>query len=612
MKSMTKLSLLALLGVGMVAPAMAQDNFPDVPENHWAFEALENLKREGILVGYPDGRYRGTRFMTRYEVAVAINAAYKKMMSMYSGLADQVAELEKMNGKGEGVSAAAFEDLKKQVAGMKSWGDEVASLKKMAGTFEKELAGLGVDVEAMKKDLEEMKKGSGGGMMALPVAISGEANVIIYAGNSRDGQAGMTKDGRIVGVNEAGTAPVGLTKDANVYHDISVNLKGTNTSGPMWNATLVFGNFLSGIGSNNWTGGVGQTFSDNVSGDVQVQDFSVKFDDSLAGLGFSAEIGRIAFMVSPYMFKKTNGAPYSKMSAYDDGKYRIDGANLRAGFGENVGLTIVAGKNSNRNSTMGTDLNPIAFPFGSGRIDGSLIAVLDVKVNEMISGKAAYLFHDTDGAVGVGQPNRLNVMGVDGTIKVGGIAFNGGYSESQLSRNTNNVGAKGKAAFVNGSYAITDTITLGGEFRRVTPTYIAAGSWRRIGTNWTPTNIETITGMLDVKLNDQLALSYMGEFGDFNYNGPTSDIESHNAKLKYTLNDNWKVMLGYEDVKIDIAGADIRQKWASVGLGYNLGTNAMLDFAYEYGSVQNPVAWGRGAAGSYRGGFLSSQLSIKF
>lgn len=602
MKNMFKVALLAVVGAMTVVPALAQDNFPDVPENHWAYEALENLKREGILVGYPDGRYRGPRFMTRYEFAVALNAAYKKMMSMHSGLADQIEEMKGMVGKGsDGDLKSQLDELKKQLASMKNWGDEIASIKKMAGTFEKELASLGVDVEAMKKDLEAMK---GGKAVGLPVDISGEANFIVYAGNSKDGLKHMTKDGHIVGQAATGGASVGLTKDTNIYHDLSLSLKGNNSSGPKWNAKLVFGNVLGAVG--NQSQRAAGTFSDNVSGDVHIQDLAVTFDDSLLGLGFSAVVGRIPVKVSPYMFQKINVLPYSDMSDYNDGCYRMDGAALNFGFGDNTKLTILAGKNSNRNTMNGVDLNPIAF--GAGKVDGTLGAVADVKVSDMISGKVAYLFHDTETA---GSPNRLNVYGVDGTIKLAGFAINGGYSESQFSNNTTNVGQRGKAAYANTNYKVSDTIGLGVEYRRVNPNYAAVGSWRRIGTAWSPKNIETFTGMLDVKLTDSLALSYMGEFGEVNYNGPATDVTSHVAKLKYKLNDNWKIMLGYEDVKVDYATA-VTQKWTTVGFAYNLGTNAMLDFAYEFGDVKNPVAWGVGTAGTYKGGFLSSQLRIKF
>jgi hypothetical protein len=76
---MLSLALSAAMTAMFAIPAMAQDNFPDVPENHWAFEAIENLKREGILVGYPDGTYKGPRATTRYELAVALNAAYQRL-----------------------------------------------------------------------------------------------------------------------------------------------------------------------------------------------------------------------------------------------------------------------------------------------------------------------------------------------------------------------------------------------------------------------------------------------------------------------------------------------------------------------------------------------------
>jgi hypothetical protein len=56
MKRTLTLSLGLVLGSMLVVPALAQDNFPDVESNHWAFEALENLRAEGILVGYPDGK----------------------------------------------------------------------------------------------------------------------------------------------------------------------------------------------------------------------------------------------------------------------------------------------------------------------------------------------------------------------------------------------------------------------------------------------------------------------------------------------------------------------------------------------------------------------------
>ena len=43
--------------------------FPDVPENHWAYEAVEAMAKSGLVKGYPDGEFKGDRTMTRYEFA---------------------------------------------------------------------------------------------------------------------------------------------------------------------------------------------------------------------------------------------------------------------------------------------------------------------------------------------------------------------------------------------------------------------------------------------------------------------------------------------------------------------------------------------------------------
>ena len=56
----------------------AYKDFPDIPENHWAYEAVSTLAGNGIVEGYPDGDYHGDRTMTRYEMAMIIYNALKR------------------------------------------------------------------------------------------------------------------------------------------------------------------------------------------------------------------------------------------------------------------------------------------------------------------------------------------------------------------------------------------------------------------------------------------------------------------------------------------------------------------------------------------------------
>lgn len=65
----------ALLSV--LNPNLSKD-FPDVPENHWAYEAVSRLAGNDIVQGYPDGEFHGERTMTRYEMAEIIYNALSR------------------------------------------------------------------------------------------------------------------------------------------------------------------------------------------------------------------------------------------------------------------------------------------------------------------------------------------------------------------------------------------------------------------------------------------------------------------------------------------------------------------------------------------------------
>lgn len=63
--------LTALLN-GVASTKMKADHttlFPDVAANHWAYEAVSDLSRRGLVEGYPDGTFGGDRLLTRYEFA---------------------------------------------------------------------------------------------------------------------------------------------------------------------------------------------------------------------------------------------------------------------------------------------------------------------------------------------------------------------------------------------------------------------------------------------------------------------------------------------------------------------------------------------------------------
>ena len=63
---------------GVAGTKMKADHttlFPDVPTNHWAYEAVSDLSRRGLVEGYPDGTFGGDRMLTRYEFAQIVYRA---------------------------------------------------------------------------------------------------------------------------------------------------------------------------------------------------------------------------------------------------------------------------------------------------------------------------------------------------------------------------------------------------------------------------------------------------------------------------------------------------------------------------------------------------------
>jgi hypothetical protein len=71
--------------------------FPDVPENHWAYEAVKSLGEKGLIEGYPDGNFGGDRSLSRYEFAEIVYRALQKGMEVDGRLVSEFKpELERI------------------------------------------------------------------------------------------------------------------------------------------------------------------------------------------------------------------------------------------------------------------------------------------------------------------------------------------------------------------------------------------------------------------------------------------------------------------------------------------------------------------------------------
>ena len=74
----------AVLGADL--PEDQTNIFPDVPANHWAYEAVNDMAKRGLVIGYEDGQFKGDRTMTRYEFAMIVERAIQKAKELNTSI----------------------------------------------------------------------------------------------------------------------------------------------------------------------------------------------------------------------------------------------------------------------------------------------------------------------------------------------------------------------------------------------------------------------------------------------------------------------------------------------------------------------------------------------
>ncbi|MDP9025608.1 MAG: S-layer homology domain-containing protein, partial [Candidatus Eremiobacteraeota bacterium] len=113
----------SLVGMGRAASATP---FSDVPANHWAYQYIQSLAADGIIDGYPDGKFKGDRPLTRYEMAVVVARVIAKLQ------------------ENQGPPGASKQDLDK--------------LQKLIDALKDELDALGVRVTNLEDSLDALDK----------------------------------------------------------------------------------------------------------------------------------------------------------------------------------------------------------------------------------------------------------------------------------------------------------------------------------------------------------------------------------------------------------------------------------------------------------------------
>ncbi|MBL8061123.1 MAG: hypothetical protein JNK63_10470, partial [Chthonomonas sp.] len=302
-------------------------------------------------------------------------------------------------------------------------------------------------------------------------------------------------------------------------------------------------------------------------------------------------------------------------SRWDDGKYIMDGFQLGWEFGENASFTVAGGRNDDRLSVNGIELNPLgtfigAFYDSIPLVQSSLLSELRLGMGDRGGVTLTYNYHGLNwfGESLTSGEDALVVYGIGADFKLNdNITLMGGWGEADLADDDNN--AFWATMMYNGG---NFGLELG--YRNIESAYLAPGEWERIGTFYNPRGIEDFKIGFDTNLSGGTGLAVDAFIGSFLDGGP--DYWSAKAEATMGFGGGWNGILGAEWVNIESSGTDARQRWYSLGASKTVGKDGLFKLLYQYGDHNFSPFYGmglRGFSGSdIRGHMLFSQVTVKF
>ena len=213
-----------------------------MPTDHWAYDAINPLQKDGVLIGYPDGTFGGKRAITRYEFATAIARIIRMIPTVPSPTTVTQQDLSAYVKKSELPDFSKFATKA-----------DLDALKKLMDEFRDELAALGVDVDALKRDVAALDAR----VCALEaeqrrVKITGDVNAFAVATDQRSGIVpAYDRDERPIPTNATLGRTIGVVKD------FDLNVVGRISTATTANATVNYGNYLNYLAFvDDYAGGV--------------------------------------------------------------------------------------------------------------------------------------------------------------------------------------------------------------------------------------------------------------------------------------------------------------------------------------------------------------------
>jgi prefoldin subunit 5 len=245
--------LMSVAGLSLIT-GLTFAQMRDVPPGHWAYQSIEQLVQLGIIEGYPDGTFRPNRTMTRAEFAQAIARAYRNIDERLRALDRRINEInrpqvsEQQPPTDTSGLQRQIEELRKQIDELKKLNEAIQTLQRLAQTFQQELAGLGVDVDTLKRDFASLRAR----VEALEgkeekFKMSGDLTFGVYGAHSIDGKDVYTFNRTTIGSGK-------FLEEIAVPHELGLTFSGQLNDEVTGSATFILGNYLPYVGGSGQVG----------------------------------------------------------------------------------------------------------------------------------------------------------------------------------------------------------------------------------------------------------------------------------------------------------------------------------------------------------------------
>jgi hypothetical protein len=646
--------LMSVAGLSLIT-GLTFAQMRDVPPGHWAYQSIEQLVQLGILEGYPDGTFRPNRTMTRAEFAQAIARAYRNIDERLRALDRRLTALEQRptpeTQPGDTTELQRqIGELRNQIQELQKLNEAVQTLQRLAQTFQQELAGLGVDVDALKRDFASLRAR----VEALEgkeekFKMSGDLTFGVYGAHSIDGKDVYTLNRTRLGSGK-------FLQEIAVPHELGLTFSGQLNDEVTGSATFILGNYLPYVGGSGLSAATSFTAPYGIGNtDIVIWEAFVKAPIDIFGAKVNLTVGRYPAKITPFTLQRIKPDYYLNFPRYGDGAFRVDGGALGFNF-DTFRLNLWAAQvnqqstggfvfnrmfaQNHNSSVVDANGNPVAIDqFAGARLEFDAIRGEETNLTVGATYYAAGVGRGRNFRFGTLNPqnvinnqrliDRVDVFGADIKAKFAGFNIGVEYAQSDFLRDTNReLSSDNWALDANLGYNFGPNLGITAGYREVRPYFAAPGAWGRVGYLYNPSDLRGFYAGINYTASQDLKFNLTGAFlegtgrvaGGYTTNDELIQVL---AGIDYRLSDRWNVSLNYEGVfwKLGSVAGSPKPVWNyfTLGVGYNLGENTALNVLYQIidtdgkGAPANAGAFfGGPSSGKNSGAVAATTLSVKF